>query len=202
MPRTGFRTGPRTFPTPKAVARAPKMPRKTQFPQPPAIFASSQKTIRVGGPEAFVAAHPELFGGATVSKDEGYFYWAMLNILGKPETGGWSYQAKLAGGRHLPGGSMPDFIYWNATPAIVVMIQGSFPHLQAGPRKLAFDEDQIRSVERMGFMVIQVFSEQYIDDPSGQAVILIAKDALKGIQRPNPGSFGTSRVRAGELRPI
>lgn len=203
MAQKHIKHGPAKFPTPKAVARPPKIPRKAQFPEPPAIFRGVAAEPKfVGGPEAFVAAHPELFGGATVSAAEGFVYWALLQLLGKPEVAGWTYQGKLAGGRHLPGGQMPDFEVWSQTPALIMRVQGERFHLQAGPRKIALDEEDARAMQQMGFRVIDLFPTQYVNDRTGQAVILIVRDALKGIQRPNPASSGVVRFSAGELRPV
>ena len=203
MPQKHIKHGPAKFPTPKAVSRPIKVPRRAQFPEPPAIFRGVAAEPKfVGGPQAFVDAHPELFGGATVSAPEGYVYWALLQILGKPEVAGWTYQGKLAGGRHLPGGQMPDFEVWTTNPPLIIRVQGERIHLQAGPRRIALDEEDALAAQNMGFRLIDVFPTQYVSDQTGQAVILIVRDALKGIQRPNPASFGVVRFGAGELRPV
>jgi hypothetical protein len=185
----------------KAVARPPGVPRRTQFPSPGKAFGQAGRTQLVGGPEAYIKAHPELFGGATVSASEGYVYWALLRVLG-PEgpDSGWEYQGKFAGGRHLPGGAMPDFIIYARNPAIIFRVQGSRFHSATSPRGHAIDEDQKRAMEQAGYIVVDLWDEYWINDKSGQAVIIQVKEGLDGRQRPSPITSGASLARPGELR--
>src|SRR5688500_7152664 len=67
-----------------------------------------------GGPDSFVQSRPDLFATGTTSRDEGYFYWALLKTIGKEREIGkngmtWYYQSKVGGGSNRAGGAVVDF---------------------------------------------------------------------------------------------
>jgi hypothetical protein len=132
-----------------------------------------------GGPMGFVKAHPELFHTGTTSTDEGFFYWAEERLLG-PEgpEGGWYYQsgnadanAAIVDFRVSRSGGLPD---------LGIRIQSAYRHLGAGPFKAASDAEQIYTIMGNDMIVVDVWSEWYIGDLTGKAVLAVARQANAG----------------------
>lgn len=133
-----------------------------------------------GGPETFVRNNPQLFHTGTTSRDEGYFYWAEQKLLG-PEgpEGGWYYQS----GHPDPNSAVIDFrvVRGGGLPDLAVRIQSQYRHLGGGAEKQATDAEQVYTLDAQGdFQVVDVWSEWYIDDPTGQAVLAVARTANTG----------------------
>jgi hypothetical protein len=137
------------------------------------------------GPERFVKDNPQLFATPQTSRDEGYAYWALLKLIGEPGVTGrngmvWYYQSKVGGG--IPGSAVVDFVIETAgpNPLIGIRIVTSFFHSEAGPHKRASDLQQIFNLLNQDIMVIDVFSQNYINDKTGRAVLKSMSRAING----------------------
>lgn len=146
-----------------------------------------------GGPEQFVQEHPELFATGTTSRDEGYFYWALLKRIGPERTIGkngmvWYYQSKVGGGSNRAGGSIVDFLVEGVGPNldIGIRIVTPFFHDKAGAFKRATDFEQQFSLLDQDIFTVDVNSRDYVNDPKGAAVMMVADNALAMRPSYNP----------------
>lgn len=152
-----------------------------------------QRTVLTrGGPEEFVRANARLFATGTTSRDEGYFYWALMKLIGPPGEPGinglvWYYQSKVRGGSNIPGGAVVDFVVVGVGPNndVGIRIVTPYFHIQAGPYKRATDFEQEAFLLDQGIDVVDVYSQNYIFDKSGRAVIRAARNAI--ISNPDFG---------------
>lgn len=138
------------------------------------------------GPEQFVRDNPQLFATPSTSRDEGYAYWALLKHIGPPGLPGkngmvWYYQSKVGGG-NLPGSAVVDFVIemFGPNPLIGCRIVTPYFHIQGGPHKRASDLEQIYNLLKQDMMVIDVFSENYIYDQTGRAVLKSMSRVING----------------------
>jgi hypothetical protein len=145
------------------------------------------------GPEAFVRSNPQLFATASTSRDEGYAYWALLKLIGEPREVGrngmvWYYQSKVGGASNLPGGAIVDFVIETNGPNPLIGIRVVTPHfhLNAGAGKRATDLEQALALVNQDMMVVDVFSQNYIYDKSGKAVIKSMSRAINGMEDFGP----------------
>lgn len=176
---------PRAFSTRISV---PTPPRQTQRPGVPGFARQAVHTTHPDSIEAFAAQ----FMGPTTSKSEGYIYFVLLKLKGEPGyEGAWGYQI---GSRGL-GNAVIDFVVWDQTPELALRVWTSHFHTTVGTRIKQFDERSKRALERQGYKVIDLFEEHFINDPSGRAAFAVTRDALRGVQRPNPATTRTSHAR-------
>lgn len=198
---------PLKFPTLPKGQRLPRPPRLTNkepvAPRGPKIYHRGEHP-RLGAepflhpPDGFITAHTSL--------DEWMFYLALAFETGYPQDpfqgpfiGGppvWVYQKAEEGGR-VPGGSVSDFVIldWQGQANIGVRIETERFHIwtdAAQQKKDLYINTHLRRINK----IVRVFSEHYIDDPSGGKVCALAALALQGRERANPIAFGTAaRVR-------
>jgi hypothetical protein len=170
-------------------------------PKPKGLTQRGPEDLAVGS-VVFVSDTPEglpdyLFEGGAVSDDERYIYWALLKELGQPIQGGeevWRYQQPPLGGRHLSGGLVADFVVdpnrvSRPRPLAIRVVSYRF-HLAAGSVVEAYDREQVDVLYEYGYEVIDVYSQDFLSDPTGNAAREVTRDALAGIQRPNPDALG------------
>jgi hypothetical protein len=146
------------------------------------------------GPEAFVNAHPEKFHTSSTTRDEGYFYWGLLQIRG-PEgyEGGWRYQSGVRPGGQKVGGATVDFVIDVpdgrpiACRIVTPFHEGGF--IFAGPEKEASDEVQQFALEAQGYDVIDAYSKLWMGDESGGAVKRIVQRVLDKDPSFNPNTM-------------
>lgn len=178
------------------------------FPTGPRIFKLGTRPQYVGqGP----GEPPPDFKTAHTSRDEWDFYWALAKVTKTPKdprkppfTGGewWQYQRPesptdlgLGVGR-VAGGSVSDFVILSPNRrATVIRIQTERFHIATSPTtqmRDLFIRDHLRGVEK----VVDVYSSDWIGDPTGEAVCRIAALAIKGIELPSPIRYRSAvRVR-------
>lgn len=134
---------------------------------------------------------PEGFVGGTTSKTEWYVYWACLILLG-PEGVVWTYQESFAGGRHIPGGAVADFVIYMPMQTIIVRVQTWQFHFAQGAEKIQTDVEQKIMLHSIWGeeIAIDVYEQHFIHDDTGRAVLEVMKDAIAGIEWPNPFEVG------------
>jgi hypothetical protein len=138
-------------------------------------------------------------------------YWALAKIFGDPTDprqppfdGGWpiwTYQKAAQGGRHMPGGSVIDFVVWDAGEGgkpIALRVVTEYFHLFTSNQKHVTDALQRESLENYA-TVIDLLDYQFINDPTGQAVIVVCKNALGLIESANPLLSGIA-VRGSRMK--
>ncbi len=134
---------------------------------------------------------PAGFVGGTTSKTEWYVYWAYLILLG-PEGVSWTYQESFAGGRHIPGGAVADFVLYMPAQNIIVRVQTWRFHFASGGEKIQTDIEQKVSLHSVWGeeIVVDIYEQHFIHDETGRAVLEVCKDAMAGIEWPNPLAVG------------
>ena len=182
---------------PGVVPRPPVMRRFAAMPRGPRLYtAPAEKRTGPGkSPPGFVTA--------TTSEEEWWVYWALAKAFNDPEdpreppyTGGrrgtWSYQSPFFGGRQQLMGAVVDFIANGDVGAVGIRVQTERYHLFAGVRKHALDQLQR---ERLGARIdiVDIYSQDFIEDPSGATLIKIIKQALGRLENRNPVTAGTVR---------
>lgn len=174
----------------KALGPFPKSVSSTQVRLMRSLISYGFRELGLLGERLFQGGPgdpPPGFVGGTNSKTEWWIYWALTKILGK-EGVGWSYQASYAGGRHSPGGAVIDFVVYMPMQDILMRIQTWRFHIGAGSEKITYDHEQkiAYSSAINDDVVIDVYEQDFIDDETGKKVIEVVKDALAGIEWPNP----------------
>lgn len=134
---------------------------------------------------------PAGFVGGTTSKTEWWVYWAFTILIG-PEGVDWTYQESFQGGRHIPGGSVADFVLYMPMQTIIVRVQTWRFHFAMGAEKIAADiEQKISLISVWGEeIVVDIYEQHFIHDPTGRAVLEVCKDAMAGLEWPNPLAVG------------
>jgi hypothetical protein len=145
--------------------------------------------------------------GAHTSREEWLVYWAIAKHLDDPKeprqppftgsrVGNWHFQALesssgVAAGR-VPGGSVTDFQVKTPTGWIGIRLDTERWHIFAGPNqqlKDLFIKTHAKSVQK----TVTVYSQDFVEDESGEAVMRVIALALRGIEYPNPIRTGTAR---------
>jgi len=141
---------------------------------------------------------PYGFVGGTTSRSEWFLFWAFQKILGPPGQGPreytWEYQQSFQGGRHIPGGSVVDFVVYTPLYTVLCRLVSYYYHHAAGSEKQASDfEQRVRLGESSdnSLVVIDVYEEDFIHDETGEAAIEVAKLAIAGVEMPNPIATGS-----------
>jgi hypothetical protein len=156
-----------------------------------------KRAVHTGGPQQ----PPAGFITASNSIDEWMWYWASMRALDPnrdprepPYYGGlnWDYQSpELGGFTRALGSAVVDFLYKLSQPFIVVRIQTFRFHLAAPAQKQAFDQIQNVALSRK-FEVVDVYSQDYIGDDTGETAVIQVKETLGLVRRENPLSAGTT----------
>lgn len=189
----------------KSRRQVPKVPK----PRGPSVAPRGPRLYRpqnvkddplLGGP----GEPPNGFIGPANSKTEWYVYWALARIFQNPVEprlppfeGGypdWTYQKVWDGGREQPGGSVIDFVVYSSgrgREEIALRIVTEYWHLYTTNENQVRDQDQRTWLEDR-FDVIDLYDQDFINDPTGQAVIIQVKNVIGLIERPNPLWAGTA----------
>jgi len=173
----------------------PKKPRLYQLPK-----ALQKGTTGPGEP-------PPGFVTATTSRVEWHIYWALSKVLGFPQDardgrngfvgfpGLWTYQTAYEGGRRpTGGGQIIDFVVephelTRGVP-VALRIQTERYHVFTDDRKQA-QEQLLRARLSRDYIVRDLYEQNFLFDPTGQAVVIAVKNALRGVVEPNPVRGGT-----------
>jgi hypothetical protein len=110
----------------------------------------------------------------------------------------WGYQIPVGGAYvRAPGSAVPDFVYYGRKGGsrVAIRIVTPYFHEGKGARVQGYDLLQILTIERHGYTVIDVFSSDYMRDPTGAAAVVAAKQAIGLLQRTS-----TIRTRRSTAR--
>jgi hypothetical protein len=134
---------------------------------------------------------PEGFVGGTTSKTEWYVWWA-LEKLCTPLGIEFTYQSSYAGGRHLPGGAVVDFVIFMPLYEILLRVQTFRFHFTLGSEKQQYDVEQKIELTDMnqGQVVVDIYEQDFIDDETGYKVLKVCREALNLQEEPNPLASG------------
>lgn len=184
----------------RTQVRPPRLRSIPAMPTGPKLYQQKAGADIQSGP----GEPPPGFLTYTNSMSEWVIYFALSKALGRPKDprkgpyqgwpGLWTYQSPFEGGR-IPGGQVVDFlVYAPATNGgdIAIRIQTERYHVMTDAAKQA--KDRILLARLSGrFRVVDIFEQDYMGDPSGQAAVIEVKRALFGGQTSNP-------LRAGQAR--
>ena len=174
---------------PPRLRTTPRLPRGPEKLHPPV-----QKT---GGP----GPPPPGFVGATNSATEWMVYWALAKIFGRPDDprrppfdGAWPDWTYQKGIGNAPGRSIIDFIIYRTTRRgrpVAIRVQTEYFHQFTSNQKQAYDRMQAIAVS--GYAdVVDIFDQTFVNDKTGQAVIIVVKNALGLLRTPDPIVAGTA----------
>lgn len=191
----------RPFSSRRSQTRPPRLRSFAVFPKGPRLYRQKKGYGQFYGP----GEPPPGFLTYTNSKTEWWVYWALAKIVGFPKDprtppyegwpGLWGYQRPFEGGRARAGGQVLDFlVYAPATSGgdIALRIQTERYHIMTDAAKQAVDRLLLVRLSSQ-FRVVDLFEQDFMDDPSGQAVIIETKRALYGGQTSNPLRSGQAR---------
>lgn len=183
---------------PRPATRPPKMRRPPIFPSGPRLYRQTKSNVHLGGP----GSPPAGFLTAQQTLSEWYVYWGSMKVLDTerdprepPFWGGkdWSYQSQQLGqmGSHVKALSTNiDFLYTLSWPPLAVRVQTFRFHTAATSFKQAYDDAQL--VRELGaFDVVDIYESDFLQDATGQAVIVLIKDFLGLIRHQDPRTAGT-----------
>ena len=180
------------MPTIRAQPQRPNQRRKHPLTtRGPRFLGLEREAIHTGGP----GQPPPGFLGPTVSAHEWPWFWASRKVFDPqldprqpPFSGGrgWDYQNPY----HQFGilQDVLDFLYYLPGELVGVRIQTPFFH--RGPEKDAYDAAQARALSRM-VKVVDVFSQDFVQDETGRAAVRLLVEALGGRTRLNVMQAGT-----------
>lgn len=187
----------------KAV-RPPRLSSIPAVPRGPKLY-HLPKHLQVGttGP----GEPPPGFVTATTSRIEWHYYWGLYKVMAPTQDprdprygftgipGVFGYQTAYAGGRNRSGGgAIIDFTIephelTNGMP-IAFRIQTERYHLFTSDIKQAY-EQLYRSRMSQHYRVVDLYEQNVLFDPTGQAVVIAVKNGLRGVTEPNPVRGGT-----------
>lgn len=192
------------LPTPKrhgaGLARPTRLSGPSARPAGPRLY--SQPGQEIGGPGP---APPGFVTGAT-SGSEWFIYWALATVYDDPQdprkppfwgaaSGKWVYQKAALGTytRQL-GSAVVDFVVYTPHDRIGLRIQTSYFHASTGA--FAQGLDMLQRVALADVMTVEdLYDQDFITDPTGEAAVIIVKSALGLIERPNVLTSGRSTAR-------
>jgi hypothetical protein len=136
---------------------------------------------------------PVGFVGGTTSKTEWFVFWAFEILMG-PMGVNWTYQESFQGGRHVPGGSVADFVLYMPMQTIIVRVQTWRFLFASGAEKHQTDIEQKIALHSIWGeeITVDIYEQHFIRDESGQAVLEVCKDAMAGVEWPNPMAVGNA----------
>lgn len=148
---------------------------------------------------------PPGFVGAHTSLTEWHVYLAMSKVLGVPMDARqqpwigyppiWFYQSEQMGGRRQAGGAVVDVVVaagQKSTDQIGFRIVTERFHIYADSDTHFHDQRQLETLSSY-MRVVDIYDQDFLPDPTGQACIILIKDALAGRYEPNPITSGTTQ---------
>ena len=150
-------------------------------------------------------------GGA--SRDEWVVYWALWKVLrckGDPRTPPYAgctvgnksfkYQQDVGGGRLTRGGQVVDYEVSFNLRTIAVRLMTERWHAAAKREQQIRDIRGKIALARYG-RVCDLWTQNFLDDPTGEAVCENVAACLKDREPPDPFTWGFKRVRPAQRPP-
>lgn len=189
--------------TRRSQVRPPRARTFPVLPTGPELYYQKKGEGLFGGP----GEPPAGFLTFTNSRSEWFVYWALAKITGYPKDprkppfmgypGLWTYQRPFEEGRQALGGQVVDFVVFGPATGrgdIALRIQTERYHIYTDAAKQASDRALAVRLGA-GFEVVDLFEQDWISDPSGQAVVIATKRAIYGGGTAHP-------MRSGQVRRI
>lgn len=187
---------------PKSLNRPPAIHSFPSMPTGPRDFARRFDPTLIGGPMPI----PTDFVRATTSGEEWYLYWALYRVLepsedpreppysGSKDPSKWTYQSFFDQGRRALGGAVVDFVIFPYADynSILIRLQTENFHIFTDVQKHTYDWKQAQRLGKYG-EVYDIFSQQIVEDATGQSAIMAVKDCLSGRLEPNPLLTGQAK---------
>ncbi len=193
-----------SLPSLPGAGRLPSLPtgkRPVAFPKGPRLYGGGRDPNRVTG---FGEAPPGFVSGTT-SKSEWVIYAAIAVVLGEPENyrnppfigspPRWTYQKPFLGTyTRSIGSAVIDFVVKQPTEFVAIRLQSDRFHVNAPSDQQAHDALQAVELSKYN-RVADLYEQNFLGDPTGQAAVIAIKRALAGTLEQNPITSGTA-VRA------
>ena len=190
------------------LSSPPKLPTiRTKATRPTGLRIIPKTETMISGP----GESPPGFVGNKKSESEWPVYWGFAKVFRNPIDprvppffGGapdWAYQSEQNTLFGISGATNVDFVVFQPPTIIGVRIQSERYHLFSSSEKQAYDEQQKAALEAAGVSVFDLYEDEYLKDPSGQAVIIACKRAIGRLSSLNPLTSGTA-LRASKMKTI
>lgn len=180
-----------------------KAPRIAPLRRPP-VRPTGPKIYRLQAKPQMVAVGPgeppEGFVTAHTSKTEWWVFWAIAKVLNDPPdprqppfVGGenWAYQKAEEGGR-IKGGQVLDFVVFNGERSIGIRVETERYHIFTTADAHARDF-YLKTHSAAADEIVSIWDQDFMGDPTGQAVCAVVARALKGEESASPIAFATGR---------
>lgn len=190
------------------LSSPPKLPTiRKKAVRPTGLRIIPKGETQVSGP----GENPPNFVSGKNSISEWPPYWALARIFKNPIDprigpfiGGppdWAYQSQQNTLFGVSGSTNVDFVVFQPPTIIGIRLQSERYHLFTSSEKQAYDEQQKAALENDGITVFDLYEDEYLHDPSGQAVIIAMKRAIGRISSLNPLTSGTA-LRASKMKKL
>jgi hypothetical protein len=171
----------------------------TAIPRGSRLYQVFRKAETVGGP----GDPPPGFVIGTTSITEWWAYWALFKVMktlygfsknprDEPFDGFppyFGYQVDFVGGRQR-GGAVVDFTVNHLGQALLIRVVTDRYHIRTTAEKLASDEAQFRTLNRLGRKVIDVLESDIMNDRSGNGAVKAMWRAVQGTHVQHPSFTG------------
>lgn len=180
------------------ITRPPKLRTPARLPTGPKLLRVPEQKIAGPGPV------PPGFVRGKNSASEWPPYWALARIFGVPADprtgppfqGGWpfwTYQEYVQGPTYSGDTNIDFFVYHPPRGrAVAIRIQTEHFHLYVDNRKQIYDRMQSANLSG-AFDVVDIYEQDYLNDKTGQSIVLLMKDAIGLLRRRDPILTGTAR---------
>lgn len=190
------------------LSSPPKLPTiRTKATRPTGLRIIPKGEELISGP----GKSPPGFVSGKTSESEWPIYWAFSRIFKNPMNprsapflGGspdWFYQSEQNTLFGISGATNVDFVIYQSPTIIGIRLLSERYHLFTSSEKQAYDEQQKSALEAAGVTVFDLYEDEYLNDPSGQAAIIACKRAIGRLASLNPLTSGTA-LRASKMRKI
>ena len=191
-----------------SLSSPPKLPTIRVKPtRPTGLRIIPKSETLISGP----GESPPGFVSGKTSESEWPPYWALARIFKNPLNprlppffGGapdWAYQSEQNTLFGISGATNVDFVVFQPPTIIGVRILSERYHVYTSSEKQAYDEQQRAALEAAGVTVFDLYEDEYLNDPSGQAAIIAMKRAIGRLSSLNPLTSGTA-LRASKMKTL
>lgn len=201
-----------------SLSSPPKLPTiRTKATRPTGLRIIPKTETMISGPgeppEGFGMGlfSREAFVSGKTSKSEWPPYWGFARIFKNPRDprippffGGspdWFYQSEQNTLFGISGSTNVDFVIHQAPTIIGVRVFSERYHVYTSSEQQAYDEQQKAALEAAGVTVFDLYEDEYLNDPSGQNVIIACKRAIGRLPSLNPLTSGTA-LRASKMKTL